>query len=193
MTRCRVRLGSVSTGSFRTVAHLVVFASASQRPAVAFPGFLSPGRLPVPVRRNWHRVPARPASAKGVRPILAGWQVAGVPVQRIRPARGICPTISWPRAKSENLSQWWRSNALATPRRELFYLRRDRRLMAVPIRAAADGYSLEMGEPVPLFTAPVAEIVPLSAATASATTLPQMASDSSWPRSPRNQPSRPLR
>ena len=46
--------------------------------------------------------------------------------------------------------------------RELFYLGRDRRLMAVPIRAAADGYSLEVGEPVPLFTAPVAEIVPLS-------------------------------
>jgi Tol biopolymer transport system component len=45
--------------------------------------------------------------------------------------------------------------------RELFYLGRDRRLMAVPIRPAADGNNLEVGEPVPLFTAPVAEIVPL--------------------------------
>ena len=33
--------------------------------------------------------------------------------------------------------------------------------MAVPIRPAADGNDLEVGEPVPLFTAPVAEIVPL--------------------------------
>lgn len=45
--------------------------------------------------------------------------------------------------------------------RELFYLGLDRRLMAVPIRPTADGKGLEVGAPQPLFTAPVAEPVPL--------------------------------
>jgi Tol biopolymer transport system component len=45
--------------------------------------------------------------------------------------------------------------------RELFYLGLDSRLMAVPIRTTDAGDGLVAGEPVPLFTAHVGDIVPL--------------------------------
>jgi serine/threonine protein kinase/Tol biopolymer transport system component len=45
--------------------------------------------------------------------------------------------------------------------RELFYLGLDSRLMAVPIRKADTGEGLIAGEPMPLFTAHVGDIVPL--------------------------------
>lgn len=45
--------------------------------------------------------------------------------------------------------------------RELFYLGLDRRMMAVPIRQTPDRKRLHAGAAVPLFTAPVAQTVPL--------------------------------
>ena len=45
--------------------------------------------------------------------------------------------------------------------KELFYLALDSRLMAVPLRAGSDDRGLEPGDPTPLFTAKVGELVPL--------------------------------
>jgi len=44
---------------------------------------------------------------------------------------------------------------------ELFYIALDSRMMAVPIRPNANGEGLVAGEPVPLFTARVGDVVPL--------------------------------
>ena len=105
--------------------------------------------------------------------------MAGVPVQRIRPPEVYAEPFPGPGQKVKisvdgGAQMRWRRDG-----RELFYLGRDRRLMAVPIRPAANGYISRPVNPCRCLQLRVAEIVPLAERL-----LPRLRRRPQWPAIP---------